>query len=88
MTADVRTPCACVETGDMAPPARPAAMAEVVTVVVVVTEAEVVVVSEGVGVAGNEMVTHCRRRGGSLPCWMSLMPCCRRLMWPTWKIRS
>ena len=53
--------------------------------VVTVAEAEVVVavVREGVEVAGKEMVTHCRRRGGSRPCWMSLMPCCSRLMCPT-----
>ena len=58
----------------------PAVMAEVVTTVVATAEA---VVREGVEVAGKEMVTHCRRRGGSRPCWMSLMPCCSRLMWPT-----
>ena len=40
-------------------------------------------VEEEVEDAGKEAVTHCRRRGGSRPCWMSLMPCCSRLMCPT-----
>ena len=60
---------------------------EVVTVVTAVALA-VVVSAEGpaeheVEEAGKEVVTHCRRRGGSRPCWMSLMPCCSRLMCPT-----
>ena len=68
-----------------------AAVAEVEVVTVVTAEAlaAVVVSAEGpaaeeaVEEAGKEVVTHCRRRGGSRPCWMSLMPCCSRLMCPT-----
>ena len=66
---------------------------EVVTVVTAVALPAVVKVSaegppamaeeEEVEEAGKEAVTHCRRRGGSRPCWMSLMPCCSRLMCPT-----
>ena len=63
---------------------------EVVTVVTAVALPAVVVSAEGpamaeeeVEEAGKEAVTHCRRRGGSRPCRMSLMPCCSRLMCPT-----
>ena len=66
---------------------------EVVTVVTAAAMLAVVVMSaegpmpmaaeEEVEEAGKEAVTHCRRRGGSRPCWMSLMPCCSRLMCPT-----
>ena len=76
-----------METGDIAPPVTAEVEVEVATVVTVAA-AEVVVVSEGVEVAGKEMVTHCRRRGGSRPCWMSFTPCCRRLMCPTLKGRE
>ena len=78
---DVATWCA-EKTGDGTTLAAAASEAAPVTDVVTVV-AEVVVVTDGVEVAGKEVVTHCSRRGGSLPCWMSLMPCCRRLMWPT-----
>ena len=46
------------------------------------TETEAAVVFGG-GEAKEVTQELCRSRGGSLPCWMSLIPCCKRFMWPT-----